>query len=129
MYKDGPGYKYFVLEEQFNGTLGSLIEEIIEAFVNEKIGQSKLGEFYNIAGVVTLEDYGDFDFNIGMDITFNEGEVLEEEVIRVFITERLLNRVITKVRCRNQLLDRAAYEKIKLDKDSNIKATYTLAYS
>ena len=122
-------FKEFISKREFNGTLGDLTDEIVKGFVSEEIGQSKLGEFYNIAGSVTLEEYGYFDFNIGIDMESNRGRVLEEETIRKFITERLLNRMIAQVRCENQLLDRAEYEKMKLNNDSTIKGTYTLIYS
>lgn len=116
MYKDGDGYKHFVSEEQFDGTIGDLIEEIIETFVNEDIRRSELGEFYNIAGRVTLEEYGDYIFNEGLDgCGILEKEVLEEDVIRITVERFFLHRI--------------KYENKELDNGSTIKGTYTLAYS
>lgn len=119
MYKHG--YKYFVLEKQFDGTLSNLIEEIVENFVNEEIYISKLGEFYNIAGIVKTKEYGDFTFNQSIEpniyVKIETGGVLEEEIIKEIVISGL------------QRLRRIICENKEIDKDSHIKATYTLAYS
>ena len=113
-------YKTFISGREFNGTIGDLIEEIIEAFVNEEIGQSKLGEFHSMAGIVTLEDYvtfeeyGDHVFNEGLQ-GLGEDYILKEDVIRDVITS-------------DRLLCRIKFDNHKLRNDSKVKATYTLGY-
>lgn len=131
MYEDEAGYKHFISEKQFNGTLGDLFEEITEAFVNEEIRVSKLGEFYNIAGLLILEKYGEFGFNIGIDIGL-DGEldmdgVLEEELIK----EKVIMTLLHKIGLRSRELHIGGHigERDTMFSDSNIKGTYTLAYS
>lgn len=131
MYKDGDGYKHFVVEEQFNGTVYNLIEEIVKDFVNEGIVKSELGDFYNIAGIVKTEKYGDLIFNIGIH-TGIDGEldidgVLKEEVIKEKVIMELFHKI--GLRSRELYIDGYIKERDVIMKDSNIKATYTLAYS
>lgn len=121
MYKDGDGYKHFISEKEFNGSIINLTKEIVEAFVDEEIGQSELGEFYNIAGIVKTEEYGDFIFNQAKEpniyVKIETDGILEEEIIKEIVLGGLFR------------LRKIASENMKLDKDINIKATYTLAYS
>jgi len=116
MYKEFIISKEFIIRKQFNGTLGSLIEEIIEAFVNEKIGRSKSGEFHNIRGIVTIMELGVFPFDVWLNIGINKklDISLEEEDIKEVIDD---------------FFRRIKYKNKDLNNDSNIKATYTLAYS
>ena len=100
-------YKEFISKKQFDGTLGNLIEEIAKAFVNEEISESKLVVFYNVSGVVTSEEYGDFSFNTGIEADY----VLEETAIKFSV--------------RNHIYDKIGAVML----DGNVKATYTLAYS
>lgn len=119
MYVDGDGYKHFVIEKQFYGHQVNLIEEIVEAFVNEGIGQSELGEFYNIAGIVKTEEYGDFVFNEARTpsayVKIETDGILKEEIIRDLVITGLID------------LRRIKYKKPYIH--STIKATYTLGYS
>ena len=124
-------FEEFIREKEFNGTLGDLIDEIVKDFVNEEIGQSNLGEFYNILGFLTLEKYGDFGFNIGIDIGL-DGEldmdgVLEEQLIK----EKVIMMLMRKIGIRSRELHIGGHikERDAMFTDSNIKATYTLAYS
>ena len=120
-------YKEFISKKEFNGTSGKLIEEIIKAFINEEIVKSKLGEFYNIAGIIEIEDYEDITFNIGIDgVELNVDEVLEEEVIKNIIMRHFLHLVEYKYR---ELDIDSRAEAITTLLNSNIKGTYTLLYS
>ena len=120
-------YKEFISKKEFNGSLGKLIEEIVEAFVNEGVVKSKFGDFYNIAGIIEIEDYEDITFNIGIDgVELNMDEVLEEEVIEKFVTEHFIH----VIRRKNRELDvDGQIKEIRTLLNNHIKATYTLACS
>lgn len=123
-------HKEFISKREFNGKSGELIEEIIEAFVNEGIVKSKLGEFYNIVIVINIEEYGDISFSECID-TYLDGEldmdgVLEEEIIKKVITRDFLRAVKYKYR---ELGIDSQIEAISTLLNSHIKATYTLSYS
>lgn len=120
-------YKEFIVKKQFDGSSGSLLEEIIEAFVNKGIVKSELGDFYNIAGVVDIEDFGDITFNIGVDdVELDMDGILEEEIIKDAVTTHFLYNVSYKY---GELDIDSRSEAVGKFLDSNIKATYTLAYS
>lgn len=126
MYIDGDGYKHFIVEKQFEGTLDDLIEEIIEAFTGEETGYSKSGEFHVMAGVVDIEDYGDFTFHEGLT-GFDRDYVLEEDTVRIII-ERFFSHEIKKSKMEWDIDGRLkVIPTVMLDR--HIKATYTLAYS
>lgn len=108
--------KEFIIRKQFNGTLGSLIDEIVRDFINEEIGQSKSGEFHNIRGIVTIMELGVFPFNVWLNISIDEklDKSLEEEDIKEVIDD---------------FFKRIKYKNKDLNNDSHIKATYELLYS
>lgn len=120
-------YKEFISKKEFNGSLGKLIEEIVEAFVNEGVVKSKLGDFYNIAGIIEIEDYEDITFNIGIDgVELDMDEVLEEEVIVKTVIEHFIHVIRRKSR---ELDVDGQIEEIRTLLNNHIKATYTLACS
>lgn len=124
-------YKEFIRFRQFEGILFNLLVEIVEAFVNEEIGESKLGELHNIAGVVKIEGYGEFTFNecivTGEDRERITDGILEEEMIRNNVVNVLLHKISKRS---IELIDS---NQIKASQammlNSNIKATYTLLHS
>lgn len=124
-------YKELIMGRQFEGTLFNLLGEIVEAFVNEEIGESKLGELHNIAGIVEIEDYGEFTFNecivTGIDRELITDGILEEEMIRKNVVNVLLHKISKRS---IELIDS---NQIKASQammlESHIKAAYTLIYS
>lgn len=120
-------YKEFIKEKEFYGTLTDLMKEIAETFANEKIGQSKFGEFYNIAGVVKIEKSDDVTFNIGIDDVDDmdvvlKGGVIKDSVIAVMLPK--FNHQYRELHIDGQI---KMMRTVMLDED--IKATYTLGYS
>lgn len=120
-------YKEFIKDKKFDGTLTDLIKEIVEAFANEKVGQSKLGEFYNIAGVIEIEG-SEVTFNIGIDSVEHDMDgVLKEEVIKDNVTAVLLPKF--KHQYRELHIDGQIKVIRTVILDEDIEATYTLACS
>lgn len=130
-------YEEFIAGVTVSGTLGFLIEEIVEDFTNEKIDESKSREFYNIVcdlEIEELEEYGVFNFSVGISMEFKKSLLEEEEATRELLEEYLLEYIIGSVRghlLKKVMYDRTIYKNIrlKLDGCSRVEASYTLGYS
>ena len=130
-------YDEFISAASVSGTLGDLIDGIIESFANEKIDESKSREFYNIVcdlKIEELEEYGTFSFSVGISMEFKKSLLEEEEATREILKEYLFEWVTGSVK--DNLLKKVMYDIIeykniglKLDNDSRIEASYTLGYS
>ena len=129
-------YDELISEEIINGTLGCLIDKIVEDFANEEIDESKSREFYNVVGdleIEEIEEYGVFKFSLGINMEFKL-DLIKEEVTKEFLKEDLLKAIRSLVKRQlfeRVMYDRDAYENIrlKLNNDSKVEATYKLLYN